>query len=160
MKSVVLWLVCGNEVFLKEVETKAERKRQSNFFVCRPAVDRLVEQNEGFLNVLIKGVEEELGTRFSTSFPFDSLGESFYIGERRNQGKILDSHNFMAKISQKQLKKIKLHFGAKKKLISVNLEDIGKIKIVGESLSNPGEYIFLFPDQYISLKKLSEQCQQ
>ena len=156
MKSVVLWLVCGNEVFLQK---KAGKETQSNSFICQSAVNRVVKQNEGLLNVLIKGTEEELGMRFATSFSFNSLGESFYIGESRHQGRILDSHNFIAEVSQKQLKEIKLHFGAIEKLVSVNLKDISKVKIVGESLSNPEEYIFLFPDQYITLKKLSQKYQ-
>lgn len=161
-KSVAVWLILkdgknAGKVLLQQrakIEIiRGKRKPQFAPFVCQSTWNEKVEREESLIEAVKRGAKEELGEQFARDFDFKSLkmfNKSNYTFKKRK----MTSYDFVGVVSQRQLKKVKLHPGAMPKFILAGREDKENLKIFGEKNAAPPKQIVLFKNQLETLKVL------
>lgn len=155
IESVAVWLIMENgknasKVALQKRSEKDGKKIQSFPFVCQPTFNGKIKPRESIEDAIKREATEELGKYFKLPNDLGLFDTTNY--EFKNIP--ATSYNFYAKISEKDLKSLKLHSGALPELIFIDKNDLPKIKTIEDKTVSPKKEIVLFPDQLKTLKKL------
>lgn len=151
-KTISVWLIIsdgknrGNVVLQKR-----SIKNKSFSHVCQSSWAGKVECNEKIEDAVIRECKEELGSKFCSSFNFLELKplatNDFYI-----MGEKWICYNYIGIISEKDLKKVKLHKEAYPKFIIANRKSKFFPLSGGK---DPKKNIVFFDDQYKIIEKFT-----
>ena len=137
-------------------------KIQSHPGVLQPLVAGKGEQGEGPAKTLLRETEEEAGKGFADILHGKmECGRKFYRFSQKEytdkNGNSVCNYNFVVKVSQDDLEKIKLHAGAESALIFLKKEDVKKIRTTKEMDGKEikeGDLV-MFPDHLSVMKGIA-----
>lgn len=119
--------------------------------MLQPSFNGKVGVGENLLQALKREAREEFGEKFARKFDFSLLKE-FFTGEFIFKGEKFTAHNYIGRISKKQLRMIKLHSAASKILL-LSKNDISRIKTIKDG-GDPSKELIMFNDQFEALLKI------
>jgi hypothetical protein len=135
-------------------------KPQSFPGVLQPLVAGKGEEGETRFQTLMREAEEEAGRRFVRVLreKIRNRGKDFYLFFENDhpdkKGNLIRNYNYLVRISEKELKKVRLHVGAEPGLIFLSKEDLKDVKTVEEMEKIRRENLVMLPDHLSALKEI------